>query len=142
MSNLVKNCQFQRHSRVPGSSWKIPGKEEFFNFVMKIKFLDKIWVGKTPYMLKSAKPHQIQGIPGFLDVWIPGFKNQKMLPKVRNNITIMLQGHFFLILSKTALFCKVAYFLCKSSSRKKTKSIDELILTWKFFLAEHQSCLF
>ena len=25
---------------------------------------------------------QIQGIPGFLDVWIPGLKNQEILPKV------------------------------------------------------------
>ena len=33
-------------------------------------------------MLKLAKASQIQGIPGFLDVWILGLRNPEMLPKV------------------------------------------------------------
>ena len=79
---------------------KIPGTMEFWNFVLKIMYLDKAWVGKIPYSLKLAKPRQIQGIPGFLNVWILGFKNEKMLPKVRKNFTIMLQGFSLFYLSK------------------------------------------
>ena len=85
-----KTCQFQGESRVPGSSRKITGIMEFLNFSSKIKFLDKIWVGKIPYILNFVKPSQIQGIPGFLDAWVPGFKNPEMLPKALKIIMIML----------------------------------------------------
>ena len=61
----------------------IPGRfKESWNETLKILFKDKYWVGKLIYILKLAKTNQIQGIPGFLDVWIPGLKNQEMLPKV------------------------------------------------------------
>ena len=70
---------FQWNSRVLDNSWKIPGIMEFWNSRLKIKFLDKNWVGKTPYTLKLANTSQIQGIPGFLDVWIPGLKDLEML---------------------------------------------------------------
>ena len=89
-----KNGRFQGNSRVPGNSWKIPGMMDFINSALKIKFFDKNWVGKIPYTLKLAKTRQIQGIPGFLEFWIPGSRTQKMLPNVRKNNTIMLWGLF------------------------------------------------
>ena len=61
-------------------------------------------MGKTPYTLKLAKTSQIQGIPGFLDAWIPGFKNPKMLPKALKIIMIMLQGSFSLKFYQKQLF--------------------------------------
>ena len=89
-----KNGRFQGNSRVPGNSWKIPGMMDFINSALKIKFFDKNWVGKIPYTLKLAKTRQIQGIPGFLEFWIPGSRTPKMLPNVRKNNTIMLWGLF------------------------------------------------
>ena len=88
------NCQkignFQGNSRVPDNSLKIPGMMKFWNSGLLIMFLDKNWVGRTPYSLKLTKTSQIQGIPGFLAAWIPGFKNPKMLPKVLKIVIIML----------------------------------------------------
>ena len=55
---------------------------EFWNFTLKIKFRDKNWVRKIPFMLKLAKTSQIRGIPGFQDVWILGLRNPEMIPKV------------------------------------------------------------
>jgi len=51
-------------------------------------------VGKIPYTLKLAKTRQIQGIPGFLEFWIPGSRAKKMLPNVWKNNTIMIWGLF------------------------------------------------
>ena len=99
-----KNGHFQGNSRVPVNSRKIPGVMEFWNFASKIKFLDKNWVGKTPYMLNLAKTWQIQGVPGFLEFWIPGSKNQKLLPKVRKNNTNMLPGLFLFLFNHKAPF--------------------------------------
>ena len=61
-------------------------------------------MGKTPYTLKLAKTSQIQGILGFLDAWIPGFKNSKMFPKALKIIMIMLQGLFSLKFYQKQLF--------------------------------------
>ena len=85
---------FQGNCRVLVNSGKIPEMMEFRNSALKIKFLHKKWVGKRPHMLNLVKTRQIQGIPGFLEFWIPGSKNQKLLPKVRKNNTNMLQGLF------------------------------------------------
>ena len=54
----------------------------FWNSTLKFKFLDKNLVGRIPYTLKFIETSQSQGIPGFLDVWIPGLKNPEMLLKV------------------------------------------------------------
>ena len=77
--NSQKIGNFQENFRIPNNSWKIPEMMEFWNSGLKIKFLDNNWVGKTPYTLKLANTSQIQGIPGFLDVWIPGLKDLEML---------------------------------------------------------------
>ena len=72
---------------------------------------------------------------GFQDSWISGFQSSKMKrcsQKWAKMLRLYYMGFFFFISSKTVLFCKVAHFLCKSSSQKKT-SIVESILTWKCF---------
>ena len=79
-------------------------------------------------------------ISGCLDSRI---QKSKDAPKsAKNCYNYAIGVIFFEILSKTALFWKVVKSLGKSGNWKKTKSIDELILTWKFFLLKHQSCLF
>ena len=55
-------------------------------------------------MLNLAKTWQIQGVPGFLEFWIPGSKNQKLLPKVRKNNTNMLQDLFLFLFNHKAPF--------------------------------------
>ena len=116
--NLI--CQFQRHSRVPGNSRKIPGMMKFLNFVLKIKFLDIIWEGKVTYILNLVKPNQIQGIPGLLDVWIPGFKIQNLLPKVGKNIVIMIQVcSLFSFYQKLSFFENLLLFYVNLAIRKR-----------------------
>ena len=115
-----KNGHFQGNSRVPVNSRKIPGMMEFWNSALKFKFLYKNWVGKMPYMLNFAKTRQIQGIPGFLESWIPGSKNQKVASKSAEKQYKYATGVIsFLIYSKSAFFCKVAYLLCKSGNFKR-----------------------
>ena len=73
-----------------------------------------------PYMLNFAKTRQIQGIPGFLESWIPGSKNQKVASKSAEKQYKYATGVIsFLIYSKSAFFCKVAYLLCKSGNFKR-----------------------
>ena len=99
--------------------------------------------GKNTLYLEIGKNKPNPGdsrISGCLDSRVQKSKNA---PKcVKNYYNYAIGVIFFEILSKTALFWKVVKSLGKSGNWKKTKSIDELILTWKFFLLKHQSCLF
>ena len=98
--------------------------------------------GKNTLYLEIGKNKPNPGdsrISGCLDSRIQKSKNT---PKNIENYYDYAIGVIFYVLSKTALFWKVVKSLGKSGSWKKTKSIDELILTWKFFLLKHQSCLF
>ena len=118
--NFPKICNFQVISRVPENFWKFPGMMEFLNSMLKIKFLDKRWVGKIPHMLKAAKTSQFQGYSRILESWIPGTRNHNIFSKVRKNNTNMLGKLFFLFYQKppkNAFFWKVAYFLGKRQSQ-------------------------
>ena len=74
-----KIVHFQRNSRVPDNSWKIPGMMEFLNSTLKIKFYAKNWVKKisyTPNLPKlvhfqrsSRGPDNSWEIPGMMKFW-------------------------------------------------------------------------
>ena len=70
--NWLKIGFLQAISRVPENFWKFPGLMEYLNLALKIKFLDKSWVGKIPHTLKLVQISQFQGPSGFLDAWNPG----------------------------------------------------------------------
>ena len=96
-SNWYQICQngqnivhFQRNSRVPHDSLKIPGMMKFWNSVLKIKLLDTNWVGFIPYMLISVRTSQFQGTSGILESWIPGSRNHDISSNVRKINTNML----------------------------------------------------
>ena len=91
--NWQKNSHFQAKSRVPENFWKFPGLIEFWNSVMKIKFLDINWKGFIPYMLKSVKTSQFQGTSGILESWIPGSRNHDIplnVHKINTNMQLRL----------------------------------------------------
>ena len=142
--NWQKIGHFHAISRVLENSWKFPGMMKCWNSVLKIKFLDINWVGFIPYMLKSVKTSQFQGFSGILESWIPESRSHNIFQKVQkidtNIIYRLVFWKFHQKPRKNSLFRKVVKYLGKSGSRKKTKSIDELILTWKFFSTKHESC--
>ena len=129
--NLAKNIR------------KFPGMMKFWNSGLKIKFLDINWVELTPYMLNSVKTSQFQGISGTLLSWIPWSRNHKIsLYVCKINTNMLHRLVFWQFHQKNTFFWKRTYSPGKPLIWKKTKSIDELILAWKFFLTECQSCIF
>ena len=90
-------------------------------------------MGNIPYILKSVKSGQFQGFSGILESWIPGSRSHNIFQKVQKIDTNMLCRLVFKKFHqkprKNSLFRKVVKYLGKSGSWKKTKSIDELILT-------------
>ena len=107
-----KLVHFQRSSRVPDNSLKIPGMMKFWNSRLKFKFFDINWVGFIPYMLKSVKTSQFQGTSGILESWIPGSRNHDISQNVRKINTNMLRRlvfqKFYQKPSKNTFFLKVA----------------------------------
>ena len=97
-------------------------------------------------MLKSVKTSQFQGTSGILESWIPGSRNHNISSNVQKMDTNMLRKLFFKKFdqqpAKSTIFWKVAKYLGKSGSQKKTKSLDELILTWNFFWTKRQIAYF
>ena len=81
----------------------------------------------------------------FLESWNPGFQDPEIITyfkKCKKLIQICYVGYFLKNFIKNTFFWKSPSSPGKPLIPKKTKSIDELILTWKFFLAEHESCYF
>ena len=99
-------------SRIPENFWKFPRMMKYLNSVLKIKFLDKNWVGFILYMLISAKTSQFQGTSGIKECWIPGFRICNISPNVsKNNANMLLRLVFqksYKKPSKKAFFQKVA----------------------------------
>ena len=78
-------------------------------------------------------------IPGCLDSRVQKSKDApKSGPNHYNYSTRVFSTLFYQKLP----FCRVAYFLYKTRRWEKTMSRNELILTWQFFLAQHESCFF
>ena len=141
--NWQKVGHFQAISRVPENFWKFPGMIKLWSSGLKIKFLDINWVELTPYMLNSVKTSQFQGISGTLLSWIPWSRNHKIsLYVCKINTNMLHRVVFWRFHQKNTFFWKRTYFPGKPLIRKKTKSIDELIFTRKFFSAKRQSCYF
>ena len=116
---------------------------KFWNSGLKIKFLNINWVGLISYMLKSVKTSQFQGTSGTLESWIPWSKNHKIVLYVcKINTNMLHRVVFWRFHQKNTFFWKRTYFPGKPLIRKKTKSIDGWIFSWKLFSTECQSCIF
>ena len=72
---------------LPGIFWKFPGLMEFWNSALNIKFLDKKWVEKIPYILKLGKSSQFQGDIQSSRKYLEVSRNDKILKfRIENQV--------------------------------------------------------
>ena len=146
MAKLAKNGHFQAISRVPENFWKFPGLMKYWNFALKMKFLDKNWVGKISHILKMVQICQFQGSSGFLEAWNPGLKTSRWSQKCPKMMKICYTNFFCSYILKNYPFLKIfsrsTQKCCKTAPHNSKKYSAELIFKLNFFLAEHESCYF
>ena len=119
---------------------------KYWNFALKMKFLDKNWVGKISHILKMVQICQFQGSSGFLEAWNPGLKTSRWSQKCPKMMKICYTNFFCSYILKNHPFLKIfsrsTQKCCRTAPNNSKKYSAELIFKLNFFLAEHESCYF